>query len=318
MARGSAALGAVEGRVLVSLTLVLLLFGSAACQKLRDRFEGTGARCMTGLLPLGARCCAPGQRERGGHCTGLPSQCPGGYQASNAGTKGCVLVATRLRVTSTGYFVGPNDWESEHVPLDRGEVKEFWLDRSEVTWDSYFHCIAAGGCQLLTDPKGAFEPGQPITRITGAQAKAFCAWAGGYLPLREQWLAATAGTAGRRFPWGQTGLVCRRAAFGLVAGPCAEGGVSPEWSGARPDGRSPDGVLDLVGNVAELVQCGARTRGARPQATAQECLEVRGGSFRSEHAAALKSWAVESYLGPRDDVGFRCAYDSDANLPEAH
>jgi formylglycine-generating enzyme required for sulfatase activity len=66
----------------------------------------------------------------------------------------------------------------------------------------------------------------------------------------------------------------------------------------RPDGATPDGVLDLAGNVAEWT---VEPGGAQV---------ARGGSFRSRVAGELKSWAVEERSGPSDHVGFRCVYDS--------
>jgi len=120
---------------------------------------------------------------------------------------------------------------------------------------------------------------------------------GGRLPTSDEWVIAAAGHDGRRYPWGQTGLVCRRAVFGLVDGPCATGGVGPEIGGMRPDGATPDGVLDLAGNVAEWT---VESDGG---------YAARGGSFRSRVAGELKSWSVEEVDGSADHVGFRCAYD---------
>src|SRR5438552_3017582 len=57
----------------------------------------------------------------------------------------------------------------------------------------------------------------------------------------------------RRYPWGDTGAVCRRAAWGLANGPCATKGRSPDTVGAHPDGASRMGVFDMAGNVAEWV-----------------------------------------------------------------
>jgi sulfatase modifying factor 1 len=135
--------------------------------------------------------------------------------------------------------------------------------------------------------------------VAADEAESYCNWAGGRLPRSDEWLRVATGPDSRRFPWGQTGLVCRRASFGLVRGPCAEGGVSPDWAASRPDGRSEAGLLDLVGNVAEIVK------------TAQGGFELRGGSYRSDHAAALKSWSAIPYMGKGPDIGFRCAYDRD-------
>jgi hypothetical protein len=109
-------------------------------------------------------------------------------------------------------------------------------------------------------------------------------------------MAMATGAQSRRFPWGQTGLACRRAAYGVVAGPCAEQGNQPDVTGCHEDGRSPEGLFDLSGNVAEIA--------VDAQGKAWAC----GGSFRSRTALELKSWACVAFEGPADDVGFRCAY----------
>jgi len=196
--------------------------------------------------------------------------------------------------------VGPNDWESEHIAADSGQVEAFELDQAEVTQARYAACVAAKACSrsVMLELQ---EPGAPMTLVSGEQAQAYCRWSGGALVTRAQWLSATATLESLRFPWGQTGLVCRRASFGLVAGPCGEGGSRPEWTGTRPDGKSPLGILDLAGNVAELVR--------EPDGS----LRVRGGSFRSRMAAELKSWATRDYVGPQDDVGWRCAYSTSSD-----
>jgi len=304
-----------------------LLSAVSACRQITDRLGGTVSRCPSGLSPNGARCCAPGQRLNVGSCVGIPSSCPPGWHASFQGTRGCAFGFSTRFIEAGDYAVGPNDWESESVAAASGHVPAFWLDTVEVTWERYWGCVASGGCAKLGMDQGALEPGQPVTRIGVESAQAFCSWALGRLPRTAEWLRAAAGANSQRFPWGHTGLVCRRAAFGLVAGPCAEGGRAPELAGARPDGKNAQGVMDLVGNVAELVEVqpfSAPNPAGRPDGVPSEgvydvrvrpALEVRGGSFRSDHAARLKSWSVEPYLGPRDDVGFRCAYDAEPSKP---
>jgi formylglycine-generating enzyme required for sulfatase activity len=212
---------------------------------------------------------------------------------------GCVAKARTVRVAAGEFVVGPNDWESEHVAFRRGRTETFWLDANEVTIERYLRCIAAGKCSMHLDERGAYEPGQPVTSIVVEEARAFCAYAHGRLPSTNEWLRVSTGAKSYRFPWGQTGLVCRRASYGLATGPCAEGGTEPELSGTRITGKSAEGLFDLVGNVAEIVVGDGGT------------IEIRGGSFRSDHAAVLKSWSVAPYQGARDDVGFRCAYDTE-------
>lgn len=284
----------------LAAALAMLAWGTG-CQDWRDLPIGTSLRCAPGLVAMGPRCCASGQSLLRGHCVGRPLRCPNGWVLSE---EGCSWDASAIRVEAGGYTVGPNDWESEHVPPNSGRVSTFWMDQTEVTNARWNACTRSNKCSIPSPNAnvGAGEPGLPVTRVTASQASSFCAVQRGRLPRAGEWLMVAAGEASRRFPWGQTGLVCRRASYGLVQGPCAEGAVSPEWAAARPDGKSELGLLDLVGNVAEITE----SESGQP--------EVRGGSFRSDHAAELKSWSALPYSGPAVDVGFRCVYDQD---PEA-
>jgi formylglycine-generating enzyme required for sulfatase activity len=136
-----------------------------------------------------------------------------------------------------------------------------------------------------------------VVNVAPGEAQTFCRFLGGRLPTAAEWLFAATGIDVRRYPWGRTGLVCRRAAFGLAAGPCAEGARGPELAGFRPDGATPEGVQDLAGNVAEWT------------IEADDVFAARGGSYLSQVAAELKTWAVEPNHGPAPHIGFRCAYD---------
>ena len=236
------------------------------------------ARCPLGLEARGARCCAAGQRLERGACVGAPVSCPGGLANTPSG---CVAPERRVRIAGGSLTLAPSDWEAEGIVARTIRVAAFELDAVEVTHQRY------GASE---------EPGLPVVRVTSDEAEAFCQAAGGRLPTADEWLFAAAGSGARRFPWGPTGLVCRRASFGLVEGPCATGATGPELAGARPDGQSPEGALDLSGNVAEWAR--------HPDGSAR----AHGGSFRSRVAGELKSWSSEAASGAADHVGFRCAY----------
>ncbi len=245
------------------------------------------------MLALGARCCGEGQKLVDGYCSGVPEDCGPGMRRLESQIPGCVVQPGRVELRGGVLALGPDDWESAgRVQSRRIQVPAFALDRTEVTLDRWLGCVRVGRCRALRALK---EPGAPVTRVTPAEAERFCRSAGGRLPTAQHWLFAAVGS-GRRYPWGSTGLVCRRAVFGLVHGPCAEGGLRPELAGSRPDGASPDQLLDLVGNVAEWTR------------EADGGYAARGGSFRSRVAASLKGWSVERRFEPADHIGFRCAY----------
>lgn len=219
--------------------------------------------------------------------------CPPGLELV---TGSCALRSERVRVPGGSVHLGPGDWQSQGVVAPRTiEVESFSMDRGEVTLLQWRTCVDAGSCRSIA---GA-EPGVPVTNVELDDARAYCRHAGGHLPTVDQWIFAATTSASLRYPWGHTGLVCRRAAFGLTEGPCAEGAVGPEIAGSRPDGISATGLLDLVGNVAELAIAGDGT------------VAAMGGSFRSAVAAQLKSWAAVDFVAPAPDVGLRCAYDDE-------
>lgn len=199
----------------------------------------------------------------------------------------CVPPSGRIAIPGGTLTLSPNDWQAEGQVARRTlTVTAFWLDATEFIDDS------------------SPEPFLPLTGITAERAEALCEARGGRLPTADEWVFAAAGADGRKYPWGQTGLVCRRAAFGLVSGPCGFAETpGPEAVASRPDGRSPEGAFDLIGNVAEWARLA--TSGDMPRREHR----ALGGSFRSELASELKVWSQDAPEGPRDDVGFRCAYD---------
>jgi formylglycine-generating enzyme required for sulfatase activity len=195
--------------------------------------------------------------------------------------------------------VGPGDWEAQGVVLPhRITLAAFTIDAFEVTEDRYTVCLAAGECAPV--PLTG-EPGRALAGVTLSEAARFCAWARGALPSSAELAFAAAGTGGRRYPWGDTGAVCRRAAWGLGSGPCAEGASGPELAGSHPDGASPQGIHDLAGNVAEWTI---------PDEPGALVADVRGGSWADSAAASLRSWhRREIPVGTRSpEIGFRCVY----------
>ena len=250
-------------------------------------------RCPVGMVAIGPRCCAQGQRLEAGQCRGRPQQCPSGFHVVEKPSPGCAYESHRVPFEGGLVRLNPEDWEAQGVVAPyEAQVKPFELDSVEVTLDRWAPCVTAGVCPPLDGP----EPGVPVVRVTPQQAETCCSFMGGSLPTHSEWLLAALGSEQRRYPWGATGLVCRRATFGLVRGPCAEGATGPELAGTRPDGATPEGVLDLAGNVAEWVR--------EPDGS----YSAWGGSYLSRHASQLKSWAKERHTGPAPYIGFRCAY----------
>jgi formylglycine-generating enzyme required for sulfatase activity len=265
------------GAVIVAFIAVGAALAIAVARRERDQ----GARCGPGFIAKGARCLAPF-----GECPLRLVPSPQGCDASGA----------RVMVPAATVALGPADWEAERAVLPR-TIREdaFRLDAFEVTRGQWGNAARD-------------DAGRAASGMTRDEAAAFCAAHGGRLPTEDEWIvaAASAADAPPRYPWGDTGAVCRRAAWGLVAGPCAVGADGPDTVGAHGDGDSPLGLHDLAGNVAEWVAPKPSPRAEQPRSPGI----AKGGSWQSELATDLRIWArLELDPDAHDPrVGLRCAY----------
>lgn len=251
-------------------------------------------RCPTGLMAHGARCCGVGQSFDGERCVGPARSCAANM---NASAQGCTSRQQRVSLSGGELLLAPSDWEAQgRVRPRRVQVAAFTIDSHEATERNYGECVRARRCPAVPT-RGEDE--LPQTHLNADEAAQFCRWRGGRLPSHDEHAFAVMGSTHRRYPWGQTGAVCRRVSFGLERGPCGRDGKGPDLVGSRPDGVSPEGLYDLVGNVAEWT----RAVGGHH--------EVRGGSWRTIAASELRAWSAVMLSPHRrmDDVGVRCAYD---------
>jgi formylglycine-generating enzyme required for sulfatase activity len=233
--------------------------------------------------------CGAGFRRAGFRCNVEADSCP--VPLVRSSRNGCDAPDLRILIPAAQVAIGSSDWELEgRLPTRVVSVSAFRIDAFEVT-------------RRRWNPDATDDPLCAARGMTRRQAEEFCLSQGGRLPTEDEWMAAaTSGAmAARRYPWGDTGAVCRRAAWGLVAGPCAQGGEGPDTVGAHADGDSPSGLHDLAGNVAEWVAADP----ARPNVGV-----AKGGSWRSALAAELRIWSrLELSPNATDaEVGLRCVY----------
>lgn len=279
--------------------IVVLVLAAASIVPLALAERGPPARCPPQTREAGARCCPTGQLGRDGGCQGSALACPEGLQWVGSTPRHCHVPPRRVAFSGGPLRLGLVDWEGQdRLPAHQITVRPFELDVAEVTYSRWQACQASGACVRLQWS----EPGLPVHGVSATEARSFCKFVRGRLPRSEEWLFAAAGLEARRFPWGQSGLVCRRAHFGCVQGPCTTGASGPELAGLHPSGASPEGLLDLAGNVAELT--------LEPDGS----LVARGGSYRSRLAGELKTWASEPWRDRDPHLGFRCAYDARPRL----
>jgi formylglycine-generating enzyme required for sulfatase activity len=214
------------------------------------------------------------------------------------------------------------------------ELRPFAIDRTEVSVGAYDKCVENGACLRAQFPMGDphFDrPNLPVTFVNWDNAKAYCAFIGGRLPTEAEWEFAARGENHRIFPWGNVynpHLANHGALYAAQTTDATDGYEFVAPVDAFLDGATPEGVLQMAGNVSEWVfdfyaldmTAAALGHPEAPQGydgAAQNnptgpktgiVHVVRGGSY--EHGAAFVRAAgrgVEWTVAP--DVGFRCAYD---------
>jgi gamma-glutamyl hercynylcysteine S-oxide synthase len=199
------------------------------------------------------------------------------------------------------------------------QVAPFYIDKYPVTNAEFkkfldaTHYEPADRINFLRDWKnGTFPAGwdkKPVTWVSLEDARAYAKWAGKRLPHEWEWQFAAQGTDGRVYPWGNVWLPLNVPM--PVMGRTMTG---PADVDAHPQGASPYGVMDLVGNVWQWTDVfeDEHTRAAI----------LRGGEYYQPQGSiwyfpqAYRNDEHSKYLlmAPGYDrsggIGFRCVVDA--------
>jgi formylglycine-generating enzyme required for sulfatase activity len=301
--------------VRTALPALLVVAAAGVAIALAATIDTDDAQCGSGFTAKGARCVPAG------------SGCPPPLEMT---PHGCDAPPARVSIPAARISVGSSDWEAEGRVAPRTiETHAFAIDRFEVTVGA----AACPSCPLANDILWATgDRARAMSGVSFEEAERICAARRGRLLTEDEWIVASAAAGSApplvgasaaagsarertpagprpsdeadrapRYPWGETGAVCRRAAWGLANGPCSKNGHGPDTVGAHPDGATPLGVEDMAGNVAEWVRAGDGRKGV-----------ARGGSWASALVTELRTWArLEIDPAAHDPrVGVRCAYDA--------
>lgn len=204
----------------------------------------------------------------------------------------------------------PAEGAGAHPKIAGSGWKSTWNSLLQADKASLVAHLWCGAASTWTDLPGANE-NKPINCVTWQLAHAFCAWDGGRLPTRAEWVYAAAGGAELRlFAWSNPPasplLDTDHAVY------CGNSCAGPQGVGSRsPLGDSRWGHADLTGNVAEWV---LDSQNSQP-IPCEDCAAVdddpmkltRGGSYKADEPWQLQ---VPMYAAsPSEDttIGFRCA-----------
>lgn len=209
-------------------------------------------------------------------------------------------------------------WFVDEGPAQKVFLPLYYIDQTEVTNAQYAEFIRS----TRRTPPGHWENGQyakgsdrfPVVMVSWQDAQDYCHWKGGRLPTEAEWEKAARGPDGRRYPWGDE--------FDLKK--ANVGGQSQDLTpaGNYPEGKSPYGALDMIGNVWEWTADWYHPYpGSKYQSKeyGKQLKVIRGnswsaiGHFPSEVQKELvkhHSTVTFRLFAPPDstisDVGFRC------------
>jgi formylglycine-generating enzyme required for sulfatase activity len=212
-------------------------------------------------------------------------------------------------------------WESSARRSHRRQmrIEAFFIDRHPVTNAQFRDFVAATAYRpqdahnLLRHWQNGAPPrgweNKPVTWVSIEDARAYARWAGKRLPHEWEWQYAAQGLDGRLYPWGSE--------WQAEAAPEPASGREmpvPDDVDAHPQGASPFGVMDLVGNVWQWTDeyLDEHTRAAI----------VRGGSAyqpQTSHWYFPQAYRLDQHgkyllMAPSKDrsagIGFRCVADA--------
>jgi formylglycine-generating enzyme required for sulfatase activity len=220
----------------------------------------------------------------------------------------------------------------DELPQHQVTLPAFFMGRYEVTVGQFKACVSDGGCTAGDRKALDGTDDLPVGYVSWHEALAYCGWLEGKmrswnrapsaiadalggrrdrrawhvtLPSEAEWERAARGTDGRIYPWGDR-IDPTKANYDD-----AKRGPTPV--GSFPAGASPEGLLDMSGNVWEWTRSHNKSYPYRPDdgrenlKAGDDVLRVmRGGAFynvRRDVRAACRVGSTPD--GRSDDFGFR-------------
>ena len=221
------------------------------------------------------------------------------------------------------FVMGSNNGDPTYQPEHQVTVADFYIDCWPITNLEYKMFVDATGHPVpnyhvswCDTERYNWDPGtknfpegkgdHPVVLVTWDDAMAYAAWAGKRLLTEAEWERAARGLNGRRYPWGNE--------FNATCCNCLESGLketSPVGAFSL-GGNTPEGVVDMVGNVWEWTNTLYRPYPYQPDdgresRQAAGFRVLRGTSFINDANVAHCLSRLDGDFQFFNNVGFRCA-----------
>ena len=218
-------------------------------------------------------------------------------------------------------------------PAHRVQVKAFLIDRRAVTNAEFAAFLEAIGGTRNVRGQHLFDwddedarirkvegrwradrgyGNHPAIEMTWYGARDYCAWKGKRLPTEAEREFAAKGVEGRTYPWGEAPPDVTRARFSAAWGRTVA-------AGSLAAGATPEGVLDLAGNVHEWTSTIAMPYPYRADDGREDHDRIadrvtRGGAADTDPETLRTTWRGASVsrraTAGHHNIGFRCAKDA--------
>lgn len=221
-----------------------------------------------------------------------------------------------------------SDASGDMVLVDSGEarigekltpvsVNAFYIDRTEVTNRAYAAFCQATGHPV--PPDSGYSPEYPVVNVSYNDAEAFARWAHKRIPTAVEWEKAARGAQGYLYPWGNE----MRDGMANIGRQGTRLKMAPAES--FPEGASPYGALNMLGNVWEWLATPAQPppddeykryqslfKLSPPLSRGDPFYQIRGGSYNLDTTAEelptlLWNESLAPSRGFAKSIGFRCA-----------
>ncbi|MGD8457505.1 MAG: SUMF1/EgtB/PvdO family nonheme iron enzyme [Anaerolineales bacterium] len=225
-----------------------------------------------------------------------------------------------------GEFEMGSVYSEDTKPVLTVYLDAFWIDKYEVTNQQFADFLnrwtnlkESGNSELAWDKgkgyilfdDGVWKPepeyeDHPVVKVSWYEAQEYCEWAGRRLPTGAEWEKAARGMEECKYPW-KDRYICEFANISY----CDSTGTTPV--GSYPEGVSPYGALDMVGNVWEWVENWYEydyykvSPFENPKGPSIGIVrEYRGGSWNSSSLCSDRNGTRPNESSYQ--IGFRCAY----------